>query len=117
MTIKMDSCILEGMPYTILSRPGIAPPAMERHTLGPLGITMFIIAWPSTVTKVIVTGTSEYGMSKEYIPGNEDNAYVSPRVMKCRVAMGHDNVHNTSGSHDKDLCGYSGVTIAIKSEM
>jgi hypothetical protein len=93
MTIKMDSCILEGMPYTILSRPGIAPPAMERHTLGPLGITMFIIAWPSTVTKVIVIGTSEYGTSKEYMPGNEDNinSFASGYV-KCREAMGHDNI-------------------------
>ena len=74
-----------------ISRLGIAPPAMERHTLGPLGITMFIIAWPSTVTKVIVTGTSEYGTSKEYMPGNEDNinSFASGNG-KCREAMGHD---------------------------
>ena len=96
---------------------GIAPPVMERHTLGPLSITMSIIAWPSTVTKVIATDTSEYGTSKEYMSSNEDNfnSFASGNV-KCHDAMGHDNIHNTRGSHDKDLRGYAGVTTSIKRE-
>ena len=56
-----------------MSRLGFAHPAMERYTLGPLGITVSSIAWPGIVTKSLVTGIPEYGNEKRVQTGNEDN--------------------------------------------
>ena len=53
ITIKVDYVFIGKYNDVLdMSRLGIAPPAMEIYTLGPLVITMSIIAWPSTVTKV-----------------------------------------------------------------
>ena len=57
-------------------------PTMERYTLGSRSIIMvFVIVWPDTWLSRYVKGTSIIWMSKEYMPGNEDNVIVSPRAM------------------------------------
>jgi hypothetical protein len=56
-----------------MSRLGFSPPVMERYTLGPLSITVSIIAWPCIVTKVLVTGTPKCRKEKRVQTGNDDN--------------------------------------------
>jgi hypothetical protein len=38
---------------------GFAPPAMERYSQGPLGVTVSIIVWPDTCD--MITGIPEHG--------------------------------------------------------
>ena len=83
-----------------MSRLRFDPSAMERYTLGPLGLTMAIITWPSIVAKVLVTRTSEYVTKKAYKPVMRTSTYCDRSVDHMdtnNLASGFVNVLRTKG--------------------